>query len=344
MRPIALSSPDFYRSDLILLSLGLAAAIVNPSYARGEQPAQTPAPVVSPSQSAGAPPRSVAGQTYATTNPTAGGTTVVAAHPVVYWLLQALTQGSSIVPIRATPANLPVTRHYSYLSGRGAKAFDRLVRKADAVIDLRSIWPDDPLYPLARQHNIRVVQIDAANPIDHRLPGIAAASGADSIAAYPWLNPVNMGRMADIIASEIQRLQPDAAGQVEKNLASLRQRLVRLTANTESALLEASDLSVIALSPRLNTLASAFNLDIVPVKATTQWSEQAMAELEKTITDNNVRVVLLHDTTRPELEETISRAGAKAVLVQTEGDDPVAVLEAAGQKLVQALAPGSPGR
>jgi ABC-type Zn uptake system ZnuABC Zn-binding protein ZnuA len=269
-------------------------------------------------------------------------TTIVAAHPVVYGLLEALTQGSGIVSSRATPANLPASRHYSYLSGRGAKSFDRIVLNADAVVHLRSIWPQDPLYPLARQHNIRVIEIDAANPVDHSLPGIASTADINSAADYPWLNPVNMGRMADIIASDIQRLEPGAKDTVEANLAKLRQRLIALNAQVESALLDAPNLSVVVLSPRLHTLAGAFNLDVVPVSVQSDWNAQALVALGTAIKDNGVHAVLLHEAASPDVAAAITEAGAKPVVVETDGKDPVAVLEAAGKLLVEALVAGSP--
>lgn len=347
MKPNALLFAELFRSRPLLAALCLSAILVNPSHGQENTAAQKHTTTAgSTGNHAGADVRnrpSDNARQQTGVKAESAATSVMAAHPVVYGLLEALTKDSAIAPLRATPANLPPSRHYSYLSGRGAKGFDRALRHADAVVDLRSIWPDDPLYPLARQHNIRVVEIDAANPIDHRLPGIAATPGADTAAAYPWLNPVNMGRMADIIASEIQRLQPDAGPVVEKNLSALRQRLVRVNAQVESALLDAPSLSVIVLSPRLETLTAAFNLDVVHTKVPTEWNEQTLSELSKSIRDNEVPVVLMHDTAPAELTAAISAAGASAVVVETDGEDPVAVLEAAGKRVVQALATeGSP--
>ena len=335
MKPIALSLSDYFRSSLTILSVCLGAALINPSFAQDDTPTQTR------SQSGNTAPDRLRASNVHSAARNEAATTVVAAHPVVYGLLEVLTKDSPIAVARATPGNLPPSRHYSYLSGRGAKAFDRVVRKADAVVHLRSIWPDDPLYPMARQHNIRVVEIDAANPVDHSLPGIAASVGADTVTAYPWLNPVNMGRMADIMASELQRLDPDAHDTLEKNLAALRQRLVKLNAQVESDLLQANSLTVVVLSPRLNTLATAFNLDIVPVQDSRDWNEQALAWLGKTITDNDVQVVLLHEAAAPEVEQAIAAAGARTVVVNTDGEDPVAVLEGAGKSIAQAMSASS---
>lgn len=339
MKPIAVSPPSFFQIRLTLLTLCMATALANPSSAQDNVPARSRSGANTAVQANVAP--GAAPVDAASAAQSRQATTVVAAHPVVYGLLEALTQGSGIVPGRATPANLPVSRHYSYLSGRGAKSFDRIVRKADAVVHLRSIWPDDPLYPLARKHNIRVIEIDAANPVDHGLPGIASTAYTNTAADYPWLNPVNMGRMADIIASDIQRLEPDAKDKVEANLATLRQRLIALNAQVESALLDAPNLSVVVLSPRLQSLANAFNLDVVPVTVRAEWNTQTLATLGNVIRDNGVHAVFLHEAASPEVAAAITDAGAKPVVVETDGNDPVGVLEAAGKTLVQALAAGS---
>ena len=345
MKPIAVSPLHFSQLRPALLALCITTALVPPALAQDKaQPRSRGAAEVAVQG------RNASGSASAVTAaPTPAGsaaqkqqaTTVVAAHPVVYGLLEALTQGSAIAPGRATPANLPASRHYAYLSGRGAKAFDRIVSQADAVVHLRSIWPDDPLYPLARKHNIRVIEIDAANPVDHSLPGIAATADTNTAADYPWLNPVNMGRMADIIATDIVRLEPGARDKVEANLASMRQRLMALNARVESALLDAPSLSVVVLSPRLQTLAGAFNLDIVPTAMQSEWNAQTLAELSKTISDNGVQAVLLHDAPSADVLAAITGAGAKSVVVETDGNDPVAVLEAAAKQLVTALTAGS---
>ncbi|MGO1768170.1 MAG: metal ABC transporter substrate-binding protein [Advenella sp.] len=338
MKSTAVSSPRFFPLRLALINLCLIATPVKSSLAQNE--AKTPAPVAAPAAGKAATGRSANDMRGGKPAQDAAITTVVASHPVVYGLLEALTRDSAIASERATPANLPASRHYSYLSGRGAKSFDRAVRNADAVVHLRSIWPDDPLYPFARKHNIRIVEIDAANPVDHALPGIAATEQTNTAAAYPWLSPVNMGRMADIIASDIQRLEPDAKDTVETNLAALRQRLVALNAEVESALVNAPNLSVVVISPRLHTLAAAFNLDVVPVPDQSKWDTQALAALGKTIKDNDVPVVLLHEAATPDLAAAITQAGAKAVVVETDGNDPLEALEVAAKSLARAMADG----
>ena len=128
-------------------------------------------------------------------------TEVLTTLPVTHSLAQALLDGTSVQLKRAAPANLPATRQPSYFSGRGGASLHKAAQQADAVIGVRSIWRDDPLYPMARRSNIRIVEIDAARPVDGALPGIAV-TGEDAFTAYPWLNPTNLGRMADVVAND----------------------------------------------------------------------------------------------------------------------------------------------
>src|SRR5690606_11450330 len=83
---------------------------------------------------------------------------------------------------------------------------------------------------LARRSNIRIVEIDAARPVDGALPGVALQANSD-MRGYPWLNPVNLGRMADVIATDLERLAPSAQPALQGNLAGLKRSLVALAAD-----------------------------------------------------------------------------------------------------------------
>ena len=84
---------------------------------------------------------------------------ILASLPVTYGLSQLLLKGTPVVLERAAPANLPGSRQSAYFSGRGAEALAKLAATADAVVGVRSAWPDDSLYPMARRSNIRVVEV-----------------------------------------------------------------------------------------------------------------------------------------------------------------------------------------
>jgi ABC-type Zn uptake system ZnuABC Zn-binding protein ZnuA len=256
---------------------------------------------------------------------------VLVGHPVAHGLAAQLIEGSGLTLVRAAPANLPPARQLAYFEGRGAKALAQAAAQADAVITLRSLWAQDPLFPLARRANVRIVEIDAARPIDGALPGIALQPGAD-LGSYPWLHPVNLGRMADIVAADLERLAPQDAPVVARNLAALKQQLVALSGRTESALLAAPNLTVVSLSPRLDYLASAFNLERVPGST----DPQALAAL---IRAQGVAAVLHHEELSPQLAQAVTGAGAAVVVLATDGQQPVASIDSLATRLVDALRP-----
>lgn len=266
---------------------------------------------------------------------------LLVAHPVVASLAQTVVLGTGIEVLRPVPETLPANRQLAFFGSRGAAGLAQAARQADAVIALRSIWPDDPLFPLARRQNIRLIEIDAARPLDASLPGIALREGADPAAALPWLDAVNLGRMADVIAADVSRLVPHAKPRLQANVAALRQRLLAVTARSEARLARASNLSVFSLSDRLDYLVSGFNLDLVGSDSREDdaaWTPEALAALTQRLRDGSVAAALHHREPPPAVAQAVQEAGARVIVLQTEGRDPLADLQANAERL-GALAP-----
>jgi len=266
------------------------------------------------------------------------GITVLASLPVTYGLGSLLLDGTSVKLSRAAPDNIPASRQPSYFSGRGAASLQKAAGKADAVIGLRSIWSDDPLYPVARRSNIRIVEIDAARPVDGALPGIAV-QGNDVFAGYPWLNPTNLGRMADVLANDLGRLSPADHDRIQANLAGLKRQLLDLSAGSEEKLAAADNLSVVNLSDRLGYLIGGLNLDLIdhPQVADDQWNEEQLKHLGAELKGQDVALVLHHKQPPQAVAEVIAASGAKLVVVDTDSADSLAGLKAGVDQVVAAL-------
>lgn len=266
---------------------------------------------------------------------------VLASLPVTYGLGQALLKDSGVVLERAAAANLPGSRQTAYFTGRGAEALKTLASGADAVIGLRSIWADDPLYPNARRSNIRIVEIDAARPVDGSLPGIAVqpGQGIDGLNSQPWLASNNMGRMADVIAADLVRLAPAAKPKIEANLATLKQQLLKLSASSEASLARADNLSVVSLSDRFGYLISGLNLELIDTQALNdeQWTPEAVRKLTTTLKDNDVALVLDHRQPPEPVKAAIAAEGGKLLVLGVDGADPVAELDADIRQIVEVL-------
>ncbi|MGJ7517174.1 metal ABC transporter substrate-binding protein [Pseudomonas baetica] len=256
---------------------------------------------------------------------------VLASLPVTYGLGEVLLKGTDVSLERAAPANLPGSRQTAYFTGRGAPALAKLATDADAVIGLRSLWADDPLYPMARRSNIRIVEVDAARPVDGALPGIAVQPGnkVEGLNSQPWLASNNMGRMADVMAADLVRLAPAAKPAIEANLAALKQRLLKLSANSEARLAAADNLSVMSLSDHFGYLIGGLNLELVSQDARpdAEWTTEALKALSTTLKDNDVVVVLHHRQPSEAVKSAITEGGSRLVVLSTDAEDPVAELE-----------------
>ena len=256
---------------------------------------------------------------------------VLASLPITYGLGEVLLKGTAVSLERAAPANLPGSRQTAYFSGRGAPALAKLANDADAVIGLRSLWPDDPLYPISRRSNIRIVEVDAARPVDGALPGIAVQPGnkVDGLNSQPWLSSNNMGRMADVMAADLVRLAPEAKPTIDANLAALKQRLLKLSAASEARLANADNLSVISLSDHFGYLIGGLNLELIAQdpRPDAEWTAEALKQLGATLKDNDVAVVLHHRQPSDALKAVIAGSGSRLVVLSTDAEDPVAELE-----------------
>ena len=256
---------------------------------------------------------------------------VLASLPITYGLGEVLLKGTDVSLERAAPANLPGSRQTAYFTGRGAPALAKMATDADAVIGLRSLWPDDPLYPISRRSNIRIIEVDAARPVDGALPGIAVQpdNKVDGLNSQPWLASNNMGRMADVMAADLVRLAPTAKPAIEANLAALKQRLLKLSADSEARLAAADNLSVMSLSDHFGYLIGGLNLELVGLDARpdAEWTPEALKTLGATLKDNDVAVVLHHRQPSDAVKAVITEAGSRLVVLSVDAADPVAELE-----------------
>jgi len=266
---------------------------------------------------------------------------VLASLPITYGLGEALLKGTDVSLERAAPANLPGSRQTAYFTGRGAPALARLADDADAVIGLRSLWPDDPLYPVSRRSNIRIVEVDAARPVDGALPGIAVQpdNKVDGLNSQPWFSSNNMGRMADVMAADLVRLAPEAKPKIDANLAALKQRLLKLSADSEARLANADNLSVMSLSDHFGYLIGSLNLELIgqDTRADAEWTPEALTQLATTLKDNDVAVVLHHRQPSDALKAVIAGSGSRLVVLSTDAEDPVAELEGNVDLLIKGL-------
>lgn len=258
-------------------------------------------------------------------------TLVLTALPATYSVTHALAEGTSIVV-----ENLPERgRRMSALPNLLRQSADRYAEtlaRADAVVTIGKLWRDDPLFIAARSYNVRVVDIDATKPWSTTLEGISVALGPRQNApwaeaddsprepsVYYWLSPANGARMAEIIASDLARLEPDDRTIVEMNLAELRRELLGLKVEYELRFAELADVTVFALASEFVYLTSDMGLyvDGYFVKQDIDWTDADLAALGNYLRDNGIGVAMHKWEPDERIRAVIEAAGARLVVLDT---------------------------
>lgn len=268
---------------------------------------------------------------------------ILASLPVTYGLGEILLKDSGVELQRAADANLPGSRQSAYFSGRGAPALQKLANQADAVIGLRSLWPDDPLYIMARRSNVRIVEVDAARPVDGALPGIAVqpGQGTDGLNSQPWLssnNPVAHGR-----CDRRRPYAPGACGQAEDReqpgdaqaAPAQAQRRQRNAPGQGRQPQRIQPLRALRLPGRRAQPELIHN----DARSDEQWTPEALAKLSETLKDADVKLVLDHRQPPEAVKAAIAQAGSTLLVLETESVDPLTGLEASITQVLDILAP-----
>lgn len=263
----------------------------------------------------------------------AQGAAVLTAHPAAEALARRLTAGTGVEIVAVQPGKLPASRVGAYLAGRGRAGLDQAAQTADAVLTFGSFWPADPLYPAARRANIRIVQIDAAQPLDARMSGMAMlspAGGADD-ALYallglepmppqgeetaPWLSPSRLADMARVTAGDLSRLFPDQAAGIAANLSALNRDLLGIKADADRIIARRDRVEVAALSPQLGYLAADLGLDLraTVIAAPAEWTPARAAKFAAWMEEQDIGTALTTRDLPPPLHSALTGSGIEIV-------------------------------
>lgn len=267
--------------------------------------------------------------------------TILTAHPAAEALARRLTAGTSIQVAAVQPEKLPPSRLASYFAGRGRAALQEAAKSADAVLTFASFWPEDPLYPAARRANIRIVPIDAAQPLDERMPGMAMLPPSDSSdplyaelglqpmppqgeETAPWLSPSRLAEMAEVTAGDLSRLFPAEAGGITQNLSGLKRDLLTVKAEADQVMARRDSVEVVALSPQLGYLAADLGLDLraTIIAAAAEWTDQRAGKLGAWMRGEGISTVLTTRDLPDPLRRALIRDGIEILQIDaaTSGD------------------------
>lgn len=280
------------------------------------------------------------------------GPLVLTSLQATYSITTALTAGTGI-RVQNVPADgREMSMQKDYMTRR-AEALGRLFGAATAVVTVANAIPEDPLYRLAREANIRVVDIDAAVPWSLDRPGVALAELPASNAPFGrdtdtagggtapcfWLSVSNAIRMGDLIANDLAALFPASSTTIEHNLDELKRSLLKLRSSYQDRLMEAGG-DVFALTGDFVYLTNDMGVlvDGYFIKQDVRWSKADLEGLTRHLRERQIKVVLHKWQPSEAIQKAVADAGAKVVVLDT-GDPGIVTGDAlAADGLQQILA------
>jgi ABC-type Zn uptake system ZnuABC Zn-binding protein ZnuA len=267
---------------------------------------------------------------------------VLTALPVTYSIATALAEETRIRVVNVPVDGRPMSTQARFFE-RPSEEVTTQLRRADAVITIGKLWRADPLYAAARGQNIRVVNIDATEPVSTTLTGVAltrepdgrapwetpgAPTTATATATAPpdtrpssffWLGPSNTARAAEIVAQDLARLSPQDAPKVMQNLAMYRRILFELKQSYEARLAELDDVTVFSLAPDFVYLTTDLGVlvDGYFLKQEIEWTPADFDAFTQHLKSRGIRVVIHKRDPDDAVRKAIAAAGAKLVVLRT---------------------------
>ncbi len=256
---------------------------------------------------------------YSTQAADIGKPLVISSLPATALLADHLAAGTGIETALIIPPSYAMAAQKNYF--RKNKGFAKQAKTAAACITIASAWQNDTLYPFVRRHNIRIVAIDAAAPIDRSRTGVVLLSSQrdGKISPYIWRSPANLARMAEFICIDLQQLFPQYSPTLRKNLLILQRQIFRLRTRFEISFSDRELSAVAALTDAFDYLTSEFGIEVDRyfLKEEIDWTEKDCRDFARYLKENGVRVVLCGHSPREDIAEAIAAAGATPVVLQT---------------------------
>lgn len=164
---------------------------------------------------------------------------VLTAKPVVLTAIPALkaigdelVEGTDISIINPIGNETPINELTEKIKSESAIP-DSVIASAEAVISLRSIMEEDYLFIHCRKRKIRLIEIDAASPLNPTLTSVGVIRNNDHINPYIWLSPSAVIRSAEIIGKDLEALFPKHKEKIEANLQAFRAEIRALRSDYE---------------------------------------------------------------------------------------------------------------
>ena len=262
----------------------------------------------------------------------------------LYSLTSYLTKGTDIKVYTPFGSETSMTMSKEAIREEG---FDLSVaKKAQAVVDIAKVWPEDVIYGKARMNKINIVEIDASYPYDEKMTTIFFSDYSNgNVNPYIWTGSKNLVRMVNIISRDLIRLYPQNKAKIEKNVNKFTNDLLKIENEANEKLLSVDNPSVISLSENLQYFLNDMNIYAEYV----DYDSVTAENIANLVRDKGIKVVISDRWLKKNVIKALKDVGGEFVIINTldipmdkDGKmDPEAILKAFKENtdnLIEALA------
>ena len=249
----------------------------------------------------------------------------------LYSLTSYLTKGTDIKVYTPFGSDTSMTMSKEAIREEG---FDLSVaKKAQAVVDIAKVWPEDVIYGKARMNKINIVEIDASYPYDEKMTTIFFSDYSNGeVNPYIWTGSKNLVRMVNIISRDLIRLYPQNKAKIEKNVNKFTNDLLKIENEANEKLLSVDNPSVISLSENLQYFLNDMNIFAEYV----DYDSVTAENIANLVRDKGIKVVISDRWLKKNVIKALKDAGGEFVIINTldipmdkDGKmDPEAILKA----------------
>ena len=249
----------------------------------------------------------------------------------LYSLTSYLTKGTDIKVYTPFGSDTSMTMSKEAIREEG---FDLSVaKKAQAVVDIAKVWPEDVIYGKARMNKINIVEIDASYPYDEKMTTIFFSDYSNgNVNPYIWTGSKNLVRMVNIISRDLIRLYPQNKAKIEKNVNKFTNDLLKIENEANEKLLSVDNASVISLSENLQYFLNDMNIYAEYV----DYDSVTAENIANLVRDKGIKVVISDRWLKKNVIKALKDAGGEFVIINTldipmdkDGKmDPEAILKA----------------
>lgn len=194
-------------------------------------------------------------------------------------------------------------------------------RLGEADVVVRSLGFQPALDDALEQADVEVLEV--LDVVETRTGG-ATADDETAVDPHIWLDPDRLATVADAVAEQLARQQPDEAEGFRERAATLRSDLEALDADFAAGLASCARRQLVTSHDAFGYLAEEYGLEQVPLSGLSPDAEPSprrLAEVAEFARANGVTTVFFEELVSPRVAEQLAReVGAEAtVLSPLEG-------------------------